>query len=605
MIVAMFPTLVSANTPYVTLKQVALKQSASTKAKTLVIIPKGKTIIHLSDKGSWSNVQYGKQKGFVAKRDVKKQLPVSQTVVPAPSYSYTQYASYKGGSIISFYGKSYKIDPALLPFFKKNAGSLRTIFGLPTFNGNTLVGYKELMFDLRGTKPISIMIDAASASRIQAFVVPINKYPNVPVTVTATAPVRQLATSGSRPHEPRFQGDSELRLNGPFQQVDLTGRVILTGKASINRLVLRMGDFYPSAHSYLADVHIDGTISNLESMYRDAQITLGKTTVVRNIKAIDDSQLVDGQFGLIQGEKLQSNILKGRRMTATEQQISTWTDTLATRKVDDSILMEWLQQLGLRHVFLEFLPSYRLALETNATATNTRVQMGTVEAWQQLILDVNASLSTTVYDRPYVLVEGQDAVIRHDRPLRDLKTERTDTFQKELIGLIGPTGQLEQIAFKRTYTNAKFHQYGIPDFQENFSIAKSYQAPGTYRHVSILNGRRHVIGFDVAPIDGRLGVVKVNGQNVNDFQKTPPKVEIKLAGAYLFVRSTDSAWLGNAQQFKSGPYNEPTQLAVGNLSQAGDWNKGAYLAAGSYGLAKGKSIRIQAYGYRDVVMRIP
>ncbi|TCI39149.1 MULTISPECIES: hypothetical protein [unclassified Exiguobacterium] len=606
LLIGVFPPAVSAKATYVTVKQVALKQSASTKAKTLVTIPKGKVVTHLSDKGSWSNVQYGKQKGYVAKRDIKKQTaapkPAAGTL-PAPSYAYTQFASYKGGSVISIYGKSYKIDPPLLPFFKKNVATLQTIFGLPIISGNTVTGYKELKFDLRGPKAAQIQIDATAASRIHTFVVPIDAFPNLPVTITAAAPVRQLATYGARPYEKGFYGESDLRLNGTFRQVDLTGRATLTGKATIDRLVLRMGDLYPSAHSYTADVQINGTITHLESLYRDAQVTLGKTTVVRNLKGVDANQLLDGQFGLIRGTRPQATLVRGRWMNDPERRISSWTEMMANRTIDDKTLRQWFTQLGLKHVTDDALPSYRLAFETNAKATNTRIEMGTLESWQRLILDVNASLGTTTYDHPFVLANDNDILVRHDRPLRDLKTDRTDLYQYELIGLIGPTGQFEQIAFKRTHSNPKLHQFGTLDSQ---MILEPYEAPGLYRHVSIQNGKRHIVSVEVADVDGRLGIVKVNGQPLHAFQKPAPKVEVKLSSGYIFIRSSDQAWLQHAQQFKTGgTYDEPTQLAVGNVSDAGDWNKGTYLAAGSYGLSKGKSIRIQAYGYKDVLVRIP
>ncbi|TCI63998.1 hypothetical protein [Exiguobacterium sp. SH3S1] len=57
------------------------------------------------------------------------------------------------------------------------------------------------------------------------------------------------------------------------------------------------------------------------------------------------------------------------------------------------------------------------------------------------------------------------------------------------------------------------------------------------------------------------------------------------------IRSSEQAWLQHAQQFKT---DGMAPLAVGNMFQAG-----------GYISSKGKSIRIQAYGYTDVLVRTP
>ncbi|MDE0563051.1 hypothetical protein ON063_05240, partial [Exiguobacterium sp. B2(2022)] len=369
LIVATFPSIASAETSYETIKLVSLKQSASTKAKTIITIPKGKTVTHLSNKGSWSNIQYGKYKGFVAKRDIRKKSSSNNETLPPPIYQYTQYASYKGGTIISIYGKSYQIDAPLLPFFKKNAHVLNTIFGIPILNKNKLIGYKELQFDTfrpnQNGKVVSIHIDPQAAQKIETFVIPAYSSFSPTYKIFATAPVRQIATSRTAAKE-LYEKTTHIELyGGPFQQVDLTGEVNVAGKATINRLVLRKGDLYPSTHSYTSGIDLSGTITHLESSHSDAQVTIGKTTLIRNVKGVSTSQVLDGQFGLIRGKRPNAAVVQGRWMNEDERKISEWTELLMKSKVSDSDLLAWFEQIDLQDVNKTYLPSYRLALETN------------------------------------------------------------------------------------------------------------------------------------------------------------------------------------------------------------------------------------------------
>lgn len=451
---------------------------------------------------------------------------------------------------------------------------------------------------------MNIHIDSIAAQRIQTFVVPITHFASPNYNITASAPVRHLVTSGTTVLN-KEDKPVQIKLNGgSFRQVDLTGKVTLSGKTTINRLVLRMGDRYGSPSSYTANVNVEGTINHLESAFKDAQVILGKSTTVQHAMTLDTSQLINGEYGLIRGPlPSHTKITRGREMNTSEQQISSWTSQLMTTSVNDKTVKQWFTQLGLKYVNDDYLPSYSLALTENANSTATRVQMGTVASWQQLVQHVNQILDTKTVNEAFVLNDNDLTIVRHDRVLRNLKSTVTDSYQSEMIALVGPDGQFEEVSFKRTYYNAGLSRFGVPDMHESYPFSRAFKKPGIYYHASIVNNNLHLIQVEVASVDQRLGITKVNGKTLSTYNATPPKIEVKIVKPYLLIRSNDKEWLSRAA-FIATKY-EPSQLILGNLNEAGDWNKGTYVAALGNDFYKGGSVRIRAYGYKDAIVRIP
>lgn len=611
LVVSTFPPAVSAKTPYVTVKQVALKQSASTKAKTLITIPKGKTVTHLSDKGSWSNVQYGKQKGFVAKRDIQKQTAAPKPVagiIPAPAFGSFSYFTYKGGDIVSMLGKTYKIDAPLLPFFKKHAPVFKTVFGIPVTDGNVITGFKAFYPNQFYPGSFTLDIDKAASERIETFVISVSSHLNPTIVVNAASPVTQVTTAGSSPYQP---GTADLRLNGTFRQVAVTGTSRLSGKATIERVVLRMGDFYPSPSSYIAQLNVNGTINHLESTFADAQVTLGRSTVVKHVIGVSSNQILDGAHGLIKGTKPAAVPVRGRWMNPTEQQMSAWLMRLTDQEVDVDTVASWLRTLKLTGVEADRLPSYKVALTKNARAYDTRVSLATAADWQRIIDDVNRALRPGPLDRPYVMTTQrshlEDLILRHDRSLVSYDTSKRDDYQRELIGLIDPSGQLIDVAFKRTFGNQVVRHHGAYTNGDFATEQASYQESGTYRHVSLVGSSRHHYTFNVT-VNGRESrVTHVNGKTLSTYKKTPPRVEVKRAGEFLLVRSSDSLWMDSVQQAvaPNAAYFDPRMIATYRVPEAGAWNGSPYYVLYATSYVPGRKLVLQAYGYDDAVITIP
>lgn len=611
LVIGTCPPSVSAKATYVTVKQVALKQSASTKAKTLITIPKGKAVIHLSDKGSWSNVQYGKQKGFVAKRDIKKQTaaPKSATgVIPAPAFGSFTYFTYKGGDIISSLGKTYKIDDSLLPFFKKHANLFKTVFGTPVFDGNVLIGFKSLHPNAFNYNSFTLDIDKAASERIETFIISVNSHFKPTITLNAAAPVTQVSTAGASPYE---AGMGELRLNGTFRQVAVTGTSHVSGKATIERVILRMGDHHPAPHSYVARLNITGTINHLESTFADAQVILGRSTTVKHVTGVSSNQVLDGTHGLIKGAKPSALPSRGRWMNPTEQKISTWLTRLADQDVESATVASWLRTLKLTGVEEKWLPSYRVALTENARAYDTRVSLATVQDWQRLIDDVNRALRPGPLDRPYVMTTQrshlEDLLLRHDRSYIPSDTSKRDDYRREFIGLIDPSGQLIDVAFKRSFENESLWHHGSYTGGDFVTETAPYKESGTYRHVSLIGSNRHHFTFDVTVTGRESRVTRVNGEALSTYKQTPPRIEVKRAGEYLLFRTSDKRWMDSVQHAvaQNASYFEPRMIATYRVPEAGTWNGSPYYTIYAYSYVSGRKLVLQAYGYDDVVITIP
>lgn len=611
LLIGVFPPAASAKVTYATMKSVPLKQSASTKAKTLVTIPKGKIVTHLSDKGSWSNVQYGKHRGYVAKRDIKKQTAAPKPatgIISAPAFGSLSYFTYKGGNIISALGKTYRIDDSLIPFFKKNADLFKTVFGTPVIDGNVLIGFKSFHPNAFNHNSFTLNIDKAASERIETFVISVNSHLKPTITLNATSPVTQVTTAGASSYE---AGMAELRLNGSFRQVAVTGTSHISGKATIERVILRMGDHHPAPHSYIARLDVNGTINHLESTFPDAQVTLGRSTTVKHVTGASSNQVLDGTHGLIKGTKPSSLPTRGRWMNPTEQQISTWLTRLADHDVDANTVESWLRKLKLARVEEKWFPSYRIALMKNSRAYDTRVSLATVADWQRLIDDVNLAMQPGPLDRPYVMTTQkshlEDLILRHDRPLISYDTTKRDDYRRELIGLIGPSGQLSDVAFKRSFENQSLRHHGSYTGGDFVTETAPYSKSGTYRHVSLFGSNRHHFTFDVTVTDRQARVTRVNGRALSAYKQTPPRVEVKRAGEFLLIRTSDKLWMDSVQQavFHNASYFEPRMIATYRVPEAGDWNKSPYhvLYASSY--TPGRKLVLQAHGYDDVVITVP
>lgn len=130
----------AASPSYKTVQSTPLKASTQKGAKTLMTVKTNTKVTLLSKTNSWAHVQIGKTKGYLSMRSV---MPLE---TPIASYDRNEVMSYKGTDIVSISGVSYKIDPALKPFFQKNGTALKSMLVVPKTNDRTLIGWKQLSF---------------------------------------------------------------------------------------------------------------------------------------------------------------------------------------------------------------------------------------------------------------------------------------------------------------------------------------------------------------------------------------------------------------------------------------------------------------------------
>ncbi|WP_160151232.1 hypothetical protein [Exiguobacterium aurantiacum] len=240
-----------------------------------------------------------------------------------------------------------------------------------------------------------------------------------------------------------------------------------------------------------------------------------------------------------------------------------------------------------------------------------RVSLATAADWQRLIDDVNRALRPGPLDRPYVMTTQrshlEDLVLRHDRSLVSYDTSKRDDYQRELIGLIDPSGKMIDVAFKRTFENQVVRHHGAYKEGDFVTEQAPYRESGTYRHVSLIGSNRHHFTFDVT-VNGRESrVTKVNGEALSAYKLAPPRIEVKRAGEFLLIRTPDRRWMDSVQQAvaPNAAYFDPRLIATYRVPEAGTWNGSPYFVLYASSYVPGRKLVLQAYGYDDVVITIP
>lgn len=148
---------------YKTVQSSSLRDSIKPGAKTIQTLKINTRVSLISKTSTWAYVQYGKSKGYVTLRSI---IPLE---IPIKKVDYTEVMTYKGTNIVSISGKSLKIDPALLPFFKKNAAALKSTLVKETVKNNTLVGFENLTIGFFTPVNQPFTIDKTAASRIDSL----------------------------------------------------------------------------------------------------------------------------------------------------------------------------------------------------------------------------------------------------------------------------------------------------------------------------------------------------------------------------------------------------------------------------------------------------
>ncbi|EPE62388.1 hypothetical protein L479_01207 [Exiguobacterium sp. S17] len=514
----------AATPPYKTVQSTPLKASTKSGAKTLQTLKANTRLTVVSKTSTWAHVQVGKTKGYVTTTSI---IPLE---IPIKQFEYNDVMTYKGTDIISINGKSLKIDPALLPFFKQNAEALGSTLVVPTIKNNTIVGFEKLTIGF--FKPVSktFSIDKNAAARINSLSLQIRKS----ITVTTAAPLRQIILNGSPYFAPSKDELLSVTLNGTVQQFHTNGMFTLKGKGTIERWDIAKETDY----SFSIPALYNGEIGFVNMKNDDGVIQGSNTLKVRAVSAPAKSSLIDGTNGVLGSTKV-ATIVQGKRMGPDEKAIDAmWQGVTATK------LSQLLKQLKIPYQ-TNRLEAYVNALKQNHDAGAHKRLIATKEDVRYIVQTVDAVLAAPPLSTPFVSIDSGRVKVKTLHTIRS-RNEFPASYKRNVTAVI-KDDVLQSITFKR-------EEDAIIDLQTYKHDGGQYitsGAPGNYHVVTIDNQTMKGFTYEIkrqAKLSEQYGgsyaeLITINGQSVDTYQQTAPEFEAKIVkhgfASYLVVRSSD------------------------------------------------------------------
>lgn len=586
MVVVFFTTFTlhsadAASPAYKTVQTSHIKESKKKGAETVLTVKANTRVKLLSKTRSWAYVQAGKTKGYLSLRSV---MPLE---TPLSKNSMNVVMTYKGTDIVSINRTSYKIDPALRPFFKQNADVLRSTLVVPRTKDRTLVGFKKLHvgFFTKVSKPF--IIDKAAASRIDSLYMP-----RTDVTVTTEGQLRQVVVDTYENYSPPKDDVRTVTLNGPIKQLHTLGVVKLAGTGTINRWDIAK----TSKYSFEVPVYYTGEIGFLNIRNIDAVVRGSSNLKVRTVSAPTKTHVLHGKNGVI-GAIKPSKTIRGKKMSTKERAV----DSMMTN-LNESSVRHTLDSLGIPYSKAH-VADYVTALQQNELAGPNKRLVNSFSDVKDIIRLVDTAMTAQPKSHPYVSVSDKIS-IQTENPPKYVHNE-----YKRAVTAVVRDGRLAHILFKRPDTAKLEWLAREKDGRHFINTYAEISAPGDYQAVLIEDGR--VSGFTYKVVNaGQSSIVpelvRINNEPISTYQQAAPAFDAKIVKegyrSYIVVRSQDKQWLKNVHSYRL--IVNPNFISGGHATNdqvdLGGWNPSDCAVLYLQDRAKlSNGLTIQSFGYKD------
>ncbi|WP_114166891.1 hypothetical protein [Exiguobacterium sp. TNDT2] len=576
----------AATAPYKTVQSTQLKANTKSGAKTLQTLKANTRLSVISKTNTWAYVQVGKTKGYVMMRSL---IPLE---IPIKQFDYNEVMTYKGTDIISIGGKGIKIDPALLPFFKQNAEALRSTFVQPVVKNNTLVKFEKLTIGFFAPVNKTFTIDKNAAARIDSLSLQVRNA----VTITTTAPLRQVVLNASPHFAPLEDEALSVTLNGPIQQFHSDGVFTLKGKGSIERWDLAK----ETAYSFIIPALYNGEVGLVNMKNSDGVIRGSNTFNVRAVSGPSKASLIDGTNGILGATKV-TKIIQGKRMGREEKAIDQLWSKMTTAQLESL-----LKQLSISYT-PDRMDAYVTAFKQNHGAGVNKRLVASKEDVRFIIQTVDTVLTSNLSSPPYVSIDAGRVTVKTNHLVK-ARNESTVPYKRNVTAIV-KDGVLQSITFKREEDPT----IDLKAYEHDNGRYLTTTAPGSYRVVTIDDGM--VKGFTYiiqqqAELDrlygkGYFELVQLNGNAPATYNQPAPVFEAKIVkhgyATYLVVRSSDRDWMKNVHSYTL-PVNK-NYIAGGPVIadkiDIGDWNPNDSVVLSHYDGKINDGLIVKAYGYQN------
>lgn len=581
----------AASPTYKTVQSTQLKASTQKGAKTLITVKANTKVKLLSKTNSWAHVQIGKTKGYLSMRSV---MPLE---TPIASYDRNEVMTYKGTDIVSISGVSYKIDPALKPFFQKNGTALKSMIVVPKTSGRTLIGWKQLSFFPIWQPASSLVIDKAAASRIDSLSVPWS-----PVltnfTLTTAGPLRQVIVDSFAGFPPIEGQEQTVTLNGQIEQLHTAGAIQITGKGTIERWDISKDTGY----SYEIPVRYTGEVGFLNIRNTDVVVRGTSTLKVRTVAAPTKTHVLGGKNGVI-GSIKPSKTIRGKKMGKAELAI----DKMFSN-VNEASVTTALDTLNITYTKAR-VGDYVTALRQNEAAGQNKRLVNSVADLKDIVRLVDTVMTTKQPTPAYVHTSDRQLTVQTFHDHVD-NASYYNQYARAVTAMV-TDGTLQTIRFKRPLIEKK-EWYFNQEKEQTFV----YDLPaGSNRLVTIDGNTTRSIMMETKAVErpnyseSRIELISINDKPLSTYQQEPPAFEAKVIESgyrtYIAVRSNNQDWLRNIHFFNvdvnaNHRTGGPVSTDKVNL---GGWKSSETIIFHLYDTKRLNNLTIQAFGYKDAVYK--
>ncbi|WP_214814562.1 hypothetical protein [Exiguobacterium sp. s196] len=581
----------AASPSYKTVQSTPLKASTQKGAKTLMTVKTNTKVALLSKTNSWAHVQIGKTKGYLSMRSV---MPLE---TPIASYDMNEVMSYKGTDIVSISGTSYKIDPALKPFFQKNGTALKSMLVVPKTKDRTLIGWKQLSFFPLGQPASSLVIDKVAASRIDSLYIPWNPMsPNF--TLTTAGPLRQVVAN-AHAHDPAIDGEvQKLTLNGQIEQLHTAGEVQIAGKGTIERWDISKDTEY----SYEIPVRYSGEVGFLNIRNTDVVVRGTSTLKVRTVAAPTKTHVLGGKNGVI-GSIKPSKTIRGKKMGKAELAI----DKMFSN-VNEASVTSALDTLNISYTTAH-VGDYVTALRQNEAAGPSKRLVNSATDLKDIVRLVDAVMTTKQTTPAYVHTSDSQLKIQTFHDHVD-NASYYNQYARAVTAMVAD-GTLQSIRFKRPLIEKK--EWYISQEKDQTFV---YDFPvGSIRLVTIDGNTTRSLVMETKAVErpnypeSRIELVSINDKPLSAYQQEPPAFEAKVIESgyrtYVAIRSSDKEWLRNTHFFSvdvNANYRDGGPVSMDKINLGG-WKSSETVIFEMHGGKRLNNLTIRSFGYKDAVYK--
>lgn len=576
----------AASPSYKTVQSTPLKASTQKGAKTLMTVKTNTKVELLSKTNSWAHVQIGKTKGYLSMRSV---MPLE---TPIASYDMNEVMTYKGTDIVSISGVSYKIDPALKPFFQKNGTALKSMLVVPKTNGRTLIGWKQLSFFPLGQPASSLVIDKVAASRIDSLYIPPTNF-----TLTTAGSLRQVVVD-SFAGNPPDEGQGPLTLNGQIEQLHTAGAIQISGKGTIERWDISKDTGY----SYEIPVRYTGEIGFLNIRNTDVVVRGTSTLKVRTVAAPTKTHVLGGKNGVI-GSIKPSKTIRGKKMGKAELAI----DKMFSN-VNEASVTTAFDTLNLAYTKAH-VGDYVTALRQNEAAGPNKRLVNSVADLKDIVRLVDTVMTTKQTTPAYVHTSDRQLTVQMSHDHVDIESYYNQ-YTRAVTAMV-KDDVLQTIRFKRPLIEKRewyFNQEKDQTFVYDFPV-------GSNRLVTIDGNTTRSLVMETREVERpnypepRVELVSINDKPLSAYQQEPPVYEAKVVESgyrtYIAVRSNNQDWLRNIHFFNvdvNANYRTGGPVSTDKINLGG-WKSSETVIFPLYDTKRLNNLTIQAFGYKDAVYK--